>query len=118
MKKILIIMMFISSALFAGEFENYINYKTLKEYKNYFSEGHVEINKTPTSLVMNTQINKKYILFIHSTSDVEISVFTPDGFSDIRKYRTRGVFPFKATGKTVMVVVNGKGYTKVNWGTY
>jgi hypothetical protein len=117
MKKILILMLFFSSCLYAGDFENYINYKTLKEYKNYYSQGQIEINKTPTSFIISTKKNKKYLLFIYSTHNVDVAIY--DGsFSDLRKFYGKGIMSFKASNETVMVVVNGEGYTKINWGEY
>jgi len=117
MKIILLILLLTSSALYAGDFEDFINYKTLREYKNYYSEGHIEVKQTPMSFVINTKANSNYVIFIHSTNKVEFTVY--DGsFSDIRIFNGRGVFTFKASSKNIMIIVNGKGYTKFNWGSY
>lgn len=115
--KYLILMLFISTSLFATDLDNYINYKTAKEYKNYTSQGQIEIRKTPTSFTINTNIGKDYILFLSSTDVVEIAIY--DGsFSDVRRYSGRGILKFKAQHKTAMIVVESKGSTIINWGTY
>ena len=116
--KFLILAVMISTGIYgADKFDNYLNYQMSKKYTSYCSKGQVEVKSTPTSFVIDTEVGKRYALIFHSTDVVNVSVFD-GGFADVRKFSEYGTITFKAENKTVMFVIDGKGYTQLNWGTY